>query len=698
MKMRKFKPALFLLAFSLAVFLAGCSVQTQPGAKDGYTTLGNPAAVYCQSMGYTYQTVSEGEAGETGFCVMPDATKCAAWDFLSGQCGTEFSYCAQNGYETLALEEGGTYTPQHAVCVDSTGKTLGTVEELSKLPENLASCGERSASEPAAVETTTEVFTADVSPDVLPAAFDWRNNNGNWLTPIKDQGVCGSCWAFSAVGIAESALEIAANNPNLNPNLSEQYLVSDCVSYNGYQTCCGGYKTLALQYIRDQGLPDEACMAYVDGSSCSCDGGTCDANCTYSTPGKCSDTTCANRCTNWSTRLTRIKTTGPVTSDPTSIKTALMQKGPLSVALYMGGSFDANAVYNCYSTNTPNHAVILVGYNDAGKYWIVRNSWGSAWNGDGYFKVGYGQCMIESEVTYATAEYASPPSAFSKSSPVSAGSNQPSNPTLSWYASTYAASYEYCIDTVNNNVCDTTWKSTGAVTSALLSKLTPSTAYYWQVRAINQYGTTYGNGGTWWKFTTGPAPSAFSKSSPANASVNQLPSLTLRWYASPTATGYKYCIDTVNNNACDTAWTSTGAATNAPLSGLKASTTYYWQARAINQYGRTLANGGTWWKFTIGSAPTAFSKASPANATAVQPLNLTLRWYASTSVTSYEFCIDAINDAACNTGWISTGTNTAVSLAELNPAKTYYWQVRARNAYGKTKANGGAWWSFTTNN
>ena len=139
-----------------------------------------------------------------------------------------------------------------------------------------------------------------------PTAFDWRTYLGSdWLSPVKNQGVCGSCWAFSAVGVTEAAHNIANNNPNLDLDLSEQYLVADCSSAG---TCCGGYKDTALQYIRDSGVPDEACMSYVDGSGCSCDGGTCDSICTYNTGNNpedsCSDRTCSNRCGDWSSRLT----------------------------------------------------------------------------------------------------------------------------------------------------------------------------------------------------------------------------------------------------------------------------------------------------------------------------------------------------------------------------------------------------------
>jgi len=81
--------------------------------------------------------------------------------------------------------------------------------------------------------------------DAPLASFDWRNHNGgNWLTPVKSQGGRGSCWVFSSVGVVEAAHNIAGGNPDLDLNLSEQYLVSDCLSYNN---CCGGRHDTALQ-------------------------------------------------------------------------------------------------------------------------------------------------------------------------------------------------------------------------------------------------------------------------------------------------------------------------------------------------------------------------------------------------------------------------------------------------------------------
>ncbi|MFA5873369.1 MAG: hypothetical protein WC832_05335 [Anaerolineales bacterium] len=104
------------------------------------------------------------------------------------------------------------------------------------------------------------------------------------------------------------------------------------------------------------------------------------------------------------------------------------------------------------------------------------------------------------------------PGNFNKSAPANGATSQPANPTLSWGASSNATSYEYCINTSNDNAC-TTWTSTAASTSVGLSGLTPTTPYYWQVRANNASGSTNADGGTWWSFTT-------AASSPGGGIVN----------------------------------------------------------------------------------------------------------------------------------------------------------------------------------
>jgi subtilisin family serine protease len=194
-------------------------------------------------------------------------------------------------------------------------------------------------------------------------------------------------------------------------------------------------------------------------------------------------------------------------------------------------------------------------------------------------------------------------------------------------------------------------------------------------------------------------PGAFDKTSPGNGVSNQPTGLTLTWGGSAGATGYEYCYDTTNDNACS-AWTSNGTSTSVSLSGLADGTTYYWQVRAMNAGGTTYGQGsGTaFWAFTTSvNPPASFNKTRPVDGAASQSTSPALTWGGSAGATGYEYCYDTTNDNACDSGsWASTGTNTHVGLSGLNPGTTYSWQIRARNSAGPIDADGGTWWCFTT--
>ena len=322
---------------------------------------------------------------------------------------------------------------------------------------------------------------------------------------------------------------------------------------------------------------------------------------------------------------------------------------------------------------------------------------------DAWINTGMAEPYVMTTITWGAT--ANPPEPFSKSNPSSGATNQPVNITLDWDNSTGAKSYQYCFDTSNDGGCST-WISTGTVTSANLSGLAYNTTYYWQVRAINDEGTTYANGsiGNFWNFTTRTTPippGSFNKLSPTDSSTSVDVNPTLDWGTSTNANSYEYCYDTSNDEACYD-WISTGTNTMVALSDLDYSTTYYWQVRAINTDGTAYANGNeiSYWSFTtraIPQPPEAFNKVSPGNGSTDQEFNLTLDWGTSTYATSYEYCFDTSNDNACS-NWTSTGSTSSVDISDLSSSTTYYWQVRAKNNDGTIYANGAEtnYWNFTT--
>jgi parallel beta-helix repeat protein len=364
--------------------------------RDGLIGMANPAAVYCTEMGYEYKILNE-TSGQRGVCIFPDGSRCDAWDFLQGKCGQDYSYCEECGCSTQTVSDGkNPFSREYAVCVSKEGNRIGSVTELMAL-------GEKATASVRSLEDSVgeELGKQPTSNSQLPSCFDWRNHDGHdWMTPVRDQGGCGSCWAFGAVGMFEAMHNIWRSDPDLDLDLSEQYLVSDCL-FPG--DCCGGSHTTALKFICFNGVPDEECLRYVDGTDCTCSGYNCDENCEHNNDGRCSDAACSDRCPDWQDRLIKMDSTKYLSMDDVLVKEHIASKGPLTLSIGMGagvGYWDGD-IYRCTEDNRTNHVVTIVGYDDEGGYWIVKNSYGTGFGDNGYFKLGYGECGVEStELSY----------------------------------------------------------------------------------------------------------------------------------------------------------------------------------------------------------------------------------------------------------------------------------------------------------
>ena len=210
-------------------------------------------------------------------------------------------------------------------------------------------------------------------------SMDWRNVGGkDYTTDVKDQGYCGSCSAFAALSVLESVMEIENNDSEANYNLSEQHLFS-C---SGGDCLTGNYQDIVMNELKVNGVPDEDCFSYKSGKWGD-------------------DYPCSDSCSDWVERSVRIRDYWYVSSRD-MIKTAI-DKGPVLAGIeitsglenYTEGVFAGG---DCNGPEYVNHAVALVGYNDAEGYWIAKNSWGKVWGENGFFKIEYGKCGIESWV------------------------------------------------------------------------------------------------------------------------------------------------------------------------------------------------------------------------------------------------------------------------------------------------------------
>ncbi len=228
---------------------------------------------------------------------------------------------------------------------------------------------------------------------------------------------------------------------------------------------------------------------------------------------------------------------------------------------------------------------------------------------------------------------------------------------------------------------------------------TPNPSSYYATSDTRIEIINISNSGTSMSAQFNTMPSAFTKLSPLNLVSSQPTNLTLSWGNSTGAANYEVCYDTTNNNACDTAWVSSGASTSMALSGLTPNTTYYWQVKAAALVGSPFVRDASenWWRFSTGQMPSIFIKSSPLNDSTNQSLTPTLQWGTSAGVAKYEYCLDTSNNSACDGSWIDVGNTTQVSLSELSLATFYYWQVRAMNNIGTTYANTeSTWWNFRT--
>jgi putative hemolysin len=466
-----------------------------------FKNLPNPAAVYVEKMGYHYEITKDPLSNAYGVCIFPDGTKVNSWDFYRGKAGQSYSYCAKKGYLTESKTiDHGTFTEECTVCArEAANGTRVEIPMLDLMKQN---------GEPLFSETVRAPGQESIEPREdpnlpqrieLPASFSWLDYNGHkYIGDIRDQGNCGSCYAFGACATAEGVYNYAMGLYDDNcVDLSESFIIwclGSIPPYNSHFFGCNGadYTYSELQALVDMGNTYESYFPY-----------------TIINPGSC---------THWNDPRIQYNNWYRVAcSDITAIKTAIMTYGVVDAAVYVGATFQnyTGGIYTdnkktcnsspCYYTPT-NHAVSLVGWGVdpvAGEYWILRNSWSEGWGEDGYMRIATKAARVACEVAYVTYYIVTAPTVATTDATDVTSSTATLNGTVNPNGGSTSYHFEY--GTSTNYGTNTPTASAGSGTSAVsvsagITGLTAETLYHFRIVASNSGGTSYGDDLT---FTTG---------------------------------------------------------------------------------------------------------------------------------------------------------------------------------------------------
>jgi C1A family cysteine protease len=210
-----------------------------------------------------------------------------------------------------------------------------------------------------------------------PVAFDLRNVSGvNYVTPIRDQGACGSCVAFGTTGALEGVIRYTRRTADL-PAILSPAQVFYCYGYDAGARCgTGWWPDQAYNACRDHGVTFEDYYPYTAG-----------------------DQHCSGLNADWPNRVAKVTGWDSLTNNPAAMKQYISTYGSISACFDVYQDFFSyrSGVYRHVSGNLAGgHCVTLIGYDDSQGCWIAKNQWGVGWGDGGFFAIAYGECRIES--------------------------------------------------------------------------------------------------------------------------------------------------------------------------------------------------------------------------------------------------------------------------------------------------------------
>jgi len=469
----------------------------------------------------------------------------------------------------------------------------------------------------------------------IPSSYDLRTFG--YVTPVKNQGDCGSCWAFGSYGPLESWL---LKNPAETWDLSENHLKN----YHGFDftPCAGGNADMSTAYLaRWSGPVSEADDPYHDYDDRPSPGGIC---------------------RKYVERVLWFFT-------DSDIKSALMTYGGMYVEMYWGSAYYNSSLYTYYysGSTSANHAVTLIGWDDnkavtgapANGAWLIKNSWGADWGDNGYFWISYYDSIA---VSYAVAFCDAVPT-------LSYATNYQYDP-LGWttsvgYGSTTAWAANIFTPTANERLTAVGLYAVADATSYIISIYDSFNGSSFS-NLLGAVSGTLSNSG----YHTIPL------ASPINLTTGNDFSIVVKL----TTPDYNYPIPV----EMDFAGYSSGATASPGQSYVSSTGTTFTDITTYSGYENTnVCIRGLTIALTQASAP------SPANGATNVNINADLSWTAGAGATSHDVYFGTASPGTFQ----GNQTGTTFAPGTLLPNTTYYWRIDELGPGGKTT---GTVWNFTT--
>jgi C1A family cysteine protease len=218
------------------------------------------------------------------------------------------------------------------------------------------------------------VVVATAPAATLPEYFDLRDVGGrNFVTSVRDQGNCGSCVSFGTLAALETTAAYTRRAPGLNLDLSEAHLFHGHARAHGYTCSSGSWPDDLFDDAAGKGVTFEDYFPYQDNGS--------------GAPNP-----------DWPNRMARAAGVTDLTGNPAAIKQHIFSYGAVAACFVVRADFFhyRGGVYRA-TTDQGNggHCVALIGWDDRAGCWIAKNSWGTGWGEDGFFRIAYGDSFIE---------------------------------------------------------------------------------------------------------------------------------------------------------------------------------------------------------------------------------------------------------------------------------------------------------------